>query len=213
MHVWCVAVKREAIVRSMLWGLSSNRPRKPSMSSWSLTGGSSKKNTLIYGRFAFVLDVIIVYMKHPTSLWLKRKLISLLAWVCSVLNTVVYTETVNRTGRKCLLLFFFVEYKTCILFFTNLGFFCRWLRQQVWPICWSKKAPTPSLHPLTMPLITSVKRNLLCSKVGTLLKWRHIHILLCIHWDTLRYVICVFPFAVIVRWSECSENHFAVPLQ
>lgn len=56
MHVWCVAVKKEAKVPSMLWSPSSNRPRKRSTSSWLLMDGSSK-NCLILLLFFFTVLV------------------------------------------------------------------------------------------------------------------------------------------------------------
>lgn len=55
-----------------------------------------------------------------------------------------------------------------------VGFSCPSLRQQAWLICWSRKAPSPSLHQRTMPLTTSLERTLICSKVSAPTEWTHL---------------------------------------
>lgn len=63
----------------------------------------------------------------------------------------------------------------------TVGFSCPSLRQQAWLICWSRRAPSPSLHQQTMPLMASLERTLICSRVSTPTKWTHFsrHLTFC----------------------------------
>lgn len=51
-----------------------------------------------------------------------------------------------------------------------VGFSCLWWKKQAWPICWSRKVPTPFLRPRTRPLTVWLERTLSCWKVSTLQK-------------------------------------------
>lgn len=85
---------------------------------------------------------------------------------------------------------------------STLGFSCLWWKKQAWLICYSRKAPTPSLHPPTRRSMDWPQTTLSYWKVSTLQK-REL---------ASRHIRLSFNHSCFVSWMAGDVNALRVIL-